>query len=59
MIGLLYNGPIKSNIHLKGTGMNTDNIFDNVSPKTTNHTVSIEFALPWLNVKYGLELLVQ
>lgn len=45
MIGLLYNGPIKSNIHLKGTGMNTDNIFDNVSPKTTNHTVSIEFAL--------------
>ena len=25
--------------------MNTDNIFDNVSPKTTNHTVSIEFAL--------------
>lgn len=25
--------------------MNADNIFDNVSPKTTNHTVSIEFAL--------------
>ena len=25
--------------------MNADNIFDNVSPKTTNHNVSIEFEL--------------
>lgn len=25
--------------------MNSDNIFDNVAPKTSNHTVSIEFAL--------------
>ena len=25
--------------------MNADNIFDNVSPKTTNHNVSIDFEL--------------